>query len=565
MTDSPTRTHARGPFGRFRRLAGIARVARLANVANLAADAWAGLVAGALGLGVAHLLAQFVSAQASPVIAVGGAAIDATPTQLKEFAIREFGTNDKRVLLTGIVAVLALLTMLVGLIAARRLAIGLALVGVLGVVAVVAELRRPAAHWYFPWPTVVGLVLAGSALFVLLRLRKRGTADRDAADRDASGSDVAKTPVAATPVAPERTVPVVAQGSRRAFLLASGAVAAGGAIAISLGNALAGSRSVSAARRALRLPAPANPATPLPAGINPPIDGLSPYITAVGDFYRVDTALVTPQVDPDTWTLTVNGMVARPFTLSLKDILGMPLIERDITMTCVSNEVGGPYVSTARWLGVPLKTLMDRAGIDPRAEQLYSTSSDGFTTSTPTLIALDGRDAMIAIGMNGEPLPLAHGFPARMLVPGLYGYVSGCKWITSITATTYAAKKAYWTQRKWDINGPIHTETRIDVPAGLSTVKSGVVAVAGVAWAQHRGIRRVEVSIDDGSWQPAQLAATVGDDTWRQWWYRWQAAPGSHRIRARATDGTGTVQTDHRQGTFPRGATGIQDLIVNVS
>ncbi len=475
------------------------------------------------------------------MIAVGGAAIDATPTWLKEYAIREFGTNDKRVLLSGIVAVLALLTMVVGVVAARRFWWGAVAVAVLGVVAIGAELRRPEAHWYYPWPTVIGLVVAGLVLHQLLKRRPRA---------------VAPTP---------SETPTSVLASRRSFLALSAVAAVGSVVAIGIGNALSQAKSVAAARLAIRLPKPHDPATPLPAGINPNVPGLSSFITPNSDFYRVDTALVLPQVDPAGWHLKIDGMVAHPISLSLDDILAMPLIERVITMTCVSNEVGGQYVSTAKWLGVPLKTLMDTAGLDPQAEQLFSTSTDGFTTSTPVKVALDGRDAMIAIGMNGEPLPIAHGFPARMLVPGLYGYVSGCKWIKSITASSYAAKKAYWTQRKWDINGPIYTESRIDVPAGLSNVKAGVVPVAGVAWAQHRGISRVEVSIDGGPWQPANLAETVGDDTWRQWWYRWNATSGSHRIRVRATDGSGAVQTDHRQGTFPRGATGIQELIVNVS
>ena len=501
--------------------------------------AWAGLVSGALGLGIAHLLAQLVNPQASPVIAVGGAAIDATPTWLKDYAIRQFGTNDKHVLLSGIVVVLALLTMAVGVLAARRFFWGAAAVGALGVVAVAAELRRPEAHWYYPWPTVVGLGVAGLVLQQLLRRREN------------------------PPKVEEKPTSVL--GTRRSFLALSAAAAVGSVVAIGVGNALSKAKSVASARLAVRLPKPRDPAPALPTGINPNVAGLSSFITPNSDFYRVDTALVLPQVDPADWQLKIDGMVAHPFSLSLDDILAMGLVERVITMTCVSNEVGGQYVSTAKWLGVPLKTLLDKAGLDPKAEQLFSTSTDGFTTSTPIKVALDGRDAMIAVGMNGEPLPIAHGFPARMLVPGLYGYVSGCKWIKSITATTYSAKKAYWTQRKWDINGPIYTESRIDVPAGLSTVKAGVVPVAGVAWAQHRGVSKVEVSIDDGPWQPTNLSETVSDDTWRQWWYRWNATSGSHRIRVRATDGTGAVQTDHRQGTFPRGATGIQELIVNVS
>ena len=513
--------------------------------------ALSGLLAGAAGLALAQLIAQFVDTNSSPVIAVGGAAIDATPTPLKEFAIRNFGTNDKHVLLGGIVVVLALFTMAIGAVAARRFFAGVTLVVLLGIVAVVAELRRPNATVAFPVPTIIGLAASVGLLWLLLRARPQRSAART---------------VLTTNSVPVRQAPSSrVHGSRREFLFTSVGVGATAAVALSAGNRISASNSSSAARSKVKLPSPADPAKPLPAGVDLAIPGLSPFVTSNKAFYRVDTALVTPQVNPDHWKLRVDGMVGTPFTLTYQDLLSMPMIERDITLTCVSNEVGGPYVSTARWLGVPLKALMDKAGLDPAADQLFSTSTDGFTTSTPTAVALDGRDAMIAVGMNGEPLPLAHGFPARMIVPGLYGYVSGCKWLTAITATTYARKKAYWTQRNWDVNGPIYTETRIDVPVSLSAVKAGSVAVAGVAWAQHRGVDMVEVSIDGGAWKPATLATTPGIDTWRQWWFRWDATPGSHQLRARATDGTGHIQTDKRQGTFPRGATGIQETVVIVS
>jgi DMSO/TMAO reductase YedYZ molybdopterin-dependent catalytic subunit len=341
-------------------------------------------------------------------------------------------------------------------------------------------------------------------------------------------------------------------------------VGAATAVALGAGTLVSEAKSTASARSKIRLPAPSARAKPLPAGTDLAIRGLSSFTTPNGDFYRVDTALVLPQINPESWHLKIDGMVHRPITLSYQDLLAMPLVERDITLTCVSNEVGGPYAGNARWLGVPLGALMDRAGVGSGADQLFCTATDGFTTSTPLSIALDGRDAMVAVGMNGVPLPVAHGFPARLIVPGLYGYVSACKWLRSIAVTTYASKKAYWTRRGWDINGPILTETRIDVPQSFATVAPGPVAVAGVAWAQHRGIDAVEVSADGGAWKPATLASTPGVDTWRQWWYRWDATPGSHQLRARATDGDGAVQTDRRQALFPRGATGIQEVVVNV-
>jgi DMSO/TMAO reductase YedYZ molybdopterin-dependent catalytic subunit len=529
--------------------------ALLRSVRRAWLPALSGLLAGAAGLSLAQLIAQFIEPNSSPVIAVGGGAIDATPTPLKEYAVRNFGTNDKLVLLTGILAVLALLTMAIGIAAARRFIAGIVPVVALGVVAVTAELRRPNATAAYPIPTLIGLACTLGVLYLLIRFRPHS------AEPAPQSSSADAAPVSGAPDGPGG----ITLGSRRRFLITGAGVAAAASVALATSNLVTSSKSAAAARKKIRLPKAADPASPLPEDVDLKVPGLSSFVTPNAKFYRVDTALSTPQVNPVTWKLKINGMVDKPVTLSYDEILSMPLLERDITITCVSNEIGGPYVGTARWLGIPLKTLMDRAGVNPGADQLFATAADGFTTSTPTKIALDGRDAMVAVGMNGEPLPIAHGFPARMIVPGLYGYVSGCKWLTSITAATYAGKKAYWTQRKWDINGPIYTESRIDVPASFAQVKAGIVPIAGVAWAQHRGVDKVEISIDGGAWQSTTLAATPGVDTWRQWWFKWEAKPGSHQIRVRATDSSGEPQTDRRQGTFPRGATGIQEALVTVS
>jgi DMSO/TMAO reductase YedYZ molybdopterin-dependent catalytic subunit len=524
---------------------GMAGTAIVRTVRTATAPALCGLLAGAAGLSVAHLLAQLTNANSSPVVAVGGAVIDATPTPLKEFAIRTFGTHDKLVLMSGIVSVLAILTMAIGILAKRQFRYGVLAVALLGVVAVAAALSRPTARGSYAIPTIVGLLVAVGLLWLLQRPLRHASSDQVQA--------------------PPETRTIFVEGSRRQFLITGLGVTAATAASLATGTAVAKSKSVESARRLVRLPKPSQPAPALPAGVNLDIAGISPFVTPNGDFYRVDTALVVPRVTPNSWRLKIEGMVDKPFTLSYNDILNMPLIERDITLTCVSNEVGGPYAGNARWLGVPLRALMDRAGVDPAADQLFCTSSDGFTTSTPIKLALDGRDAMVAIGMNGEPLPTQHGFPARLVVPGLYGFVSACKWLTSIKVTQYGQKRAYWTQRGWDIDAPILTQTRIDVPAGFATVKAGTVAIAGVCWAQHRGIRKVEVSIDGGEWQPATLASTPSIDTWRQWWFKWDATTGRHQIRARSTDATGQVQIDRRQSVFPRGATGIQEAIVNVS
>ena len=272
-----------------------------------------------------------------------------------------------------------------------------------------------------------------------------------------------------------------------------------------------------------------------------------------------------PQVSPDQWTLRISGMVDRPVELSFADLLRQPLTEADITLVCVSNEVGGPYAGNARWLGASLPALLRRAGLRSGADQVLSTSVDGMTISTPVAAIMDGRNALLAVGMNGQPLPIAHGFPARMVVPGLYGYTSATKWITKLELTTFAAQKAYWTQRGYAAQAPIKTESRIDVPKPLSQVPRGQVAVAGVAWAPHRGISAVEVSVDNGGWHEARLAAADGIDTWRQWVWNWDATPGLHQLRVRATDGTGTTQTSSRTGVFPNGATGWDSVVVTVA
>jgi DMSO/TMAO reductase YedYZ molybdopterin-dependent catalytic subunit len=502
-----------------------------------------GLLAAVAGLSTAHLIAQFFAPNSSPVIAVGGAAIDAAPTPLKEWAIREFGTNDKLILLSGIAFVLALLAIAIGVLACRNFRIGAAAMTVLGVVAGTAALNRPTADASYAIPSVVGLLVA---LAVLWRL--------------------ARPPGATSMTASHgRARRVRVEGSRREFLITGVGVGAVSAIAFAAGTQVARSKSIQAARRAVRLPQAADVGPTQPPGADPAIPGLTSFVTSNRDFYRVDTALIVPQVNPSSWQLTVEGMVSNPFSVSYSELLAMRMIERDITLTCVSNEVGGQYAGNARWLGVPLKAFLARANVDPAADQLLCRSTDGFTSSVSRALALDGRDAMIAVGMNGEPLPSQHGFPARLVIPGLYGYVSACKWLTSIKATTFADHEAYWTQRGWAAQAPILTSTRIDVPREGRAVSAGRVAIAGVAWAQHRGIAKVEVQIDDGPWQQANLAPTPSIDTWRQWWLAWEATEGHHQIRARATDRAGELQTADEAPPFPSGATGWDQRTISVN
>ncbi|MEU9386364.1 sulfite oxidase, partial [Streptomyces sp. NPDC048279] len=359
---------------------------------------------------------------------------------------------------------------------------------------------------------------------------------------------------------------------RRGFVLMASAAALASTGAGVLGRSLNGAsgRNAIASRDRVMLPAPASPAPAVPRGAGLRIPGAVPFITPNSAFYRVDTALVVPKVDATAWRLRIHGTgVTRPVTLSFDDLLRRELVERDITLTCVSNEVGGPCAGNARWIGVPLAELLAECGVKPpsrggAADQLVSRSVDGMTIGSPVEDVMDGRDALLALGMNGEPLPFDHGFPVRMVVPGLYGFVSACKWIQDIELTTFDAYDPYWVKRGWSRTAPIKTESRIDTPKPFARPRSGTVMVAGVAWAQHRGIDRVEVRVDDGPWQQARLAAEDSRDTWRQWSFPWQAGRGGHTLTVRATDRTGQVQTAIRARTIPDGASGRHSVVVTV-
>jgi DMSO/TMAO reductase YedYZ molybdopterin-dependent catalytic subunit len=313
------------------------------------------------------------------------------------------------------------------------------------------------------------------------------------------------------------------------------------------------------------IPPPLQPLASVPAEADLGIAGVSSFITPNDAFYRVDTALLIPAIDPDAWRLRIHGMVDREVVLTLADLLAYPTIERDITLSCVSNEVGGDYVGNARWIGVPLASVLEAAGVQAGADQIVSRSIDGMTIGTPTAVALDGRDAMLAVAMNGERLPAVHGAPVRMIVPGLYGYVSATKWLVDLELTTFDAYDPYWVQRGWSKEAPIKTMSRIDAPKPLAQIAAGRIAIAGVAWAQHRGVDRVEVRIDGGAWTEARLAAVDTVDTWRQWVLEWDAAPGSHTLEVRATDATGEIQPEERATPFPAGASGWHSIVMTVT
>jgi DMSO/TMAO reductase YedYZ molybdopterin-dependent catalytic subunit len=492
-----------------------------------------GLVSLGAFLAVAELAAAVVGPASAPAVAIGQTAIDAAPHQLKDYAVRTFGTADKPILLAGVFTVLAVLAALAGAASTRRLRYGLgALVLLTGVTAALA-VSRPSGRAADAVPALLGGLVAAAALTTLRQRR--------------AGDDGA-----------ERAV------SRRTLLGYGLAWTAAAAAAATVGRQLlAGASRATASRLAVVLP-PVRSAAPAPVG-DPQAAGASPFRTPNADFYRVDTALTVPQVDAATWRLRLHGMVDRPATFSFDQLLAMPLVERDITLTCVSNEVGGPYVGTARWTGVPLGPLLEAAGLQPGATQLLSRSVDGWTCGTPVEVVTDGRDALLAVAMNGAPLPLEHGFPVRMVVPGLYGYVSATKWLTDLEVTTFEKKKAYWTTRGYAEQAPIKVSSRIDTPKPFAPVQHGRVAVAGVAWAQHTGIAKVEVSVDGGPWQAARLAGEDGVDTWRQWVFPWDATPGAHRLSVRATDKAGRLQDAVRRPVYPDGATGRQELVVTVT
>lgn len=532
-----------------------------------------GLLAAAVAVGVGELVAAAVRPQAAPVVAVGGAMVDRTPRALKEFAIRQFGERDKLVLIGGIVVVLAVLAIAVGILARRRPAAGAAGIGLFGVIGAAAALTRPGAGPADVLPSVLGAAAAVAAL--LLLVRRLAVPPTPGAEREpalAGAPALAGVPAAAGAPGGLRAELVRfdrkggAGFDRRGFLVAGAGVGAVAALAGFGGRELQGVRFDAAGSRAeIRLPAAASPAPALPAGVSAGVPGVAPFVTPNRSFYRVDTALVVPQVPAGSWKLRVHGMVDREIELDYETLLGRRLIERDITMTCVSNEVGGGLVGTARWLGAPLRELLDEAGVRAGADQILGTSADGMTIGTPTAVVMDGRDAMLAVGMNGEPLPLEHGFPVRMLVPGLYGYVSGTKWLVDLELTTFDAVDPYWVRRGWVPKAPIKSSSRIDTPKPFAPVDAGRVAVAGVAWAQHRGIDKVEVRVDDGEWRPARLAADPSVDLWVQWVFEWDATPGPHTLTVRSTDRSGQTQAEQRAKPFPSGSTGWHSIVVTVT
>jgi DMSO/TMAO reductase YedYZ molybdopterin-dependent catalytic subunit len=505
--------------------------------------ALAGFLAAAVTIGVSELAAGAIPGARSHVVAVGDLVIDTVPGWLERAVISWLGTADKPFLIANILVVSGLLGAALGLVAVRRFLAGALGIAAMAAVATASSFDDPQTDGAAP--LAVGLLSAAAGIGTLWLLLRAS----------------APPPVPETPVAQLQTVRSL---DRRRFVGFAGAAVAVAALGGLGGRLLAGAGHIEEIRRSIRIPLPSRKEPPPPPGAELGVPGLSSLFTPNRDFFRIDTALTVPQVDPADWALEIRGLVDRPVTLTYAELMAMPQVEADITLTCVSNEVGGDLIGNARWQGVPLAGLLERAGPRPEATQVLGRSVDGFTAGFPTEVALDGRQALLAVAMNGEPLPRRHGFPARLVVPGLYGYVSATKWLAAIELTRFEEVDGYWIPRGWAKEGPIKTQSRIDVPAS-ATIPPGRTALAGVAWAQTRGIERVEVRIDEEPWRPATLAAPLDVDTWRQWLLPWDAVPGKHTIAVRATDGTGETQTAEETDIAPSGATGHHTIEVLVT
>ena len=495
----------------------------------------AGIVAGGVALGATELLAGLVPGAPSVVLEIGAFLISLQPAGAKQIVVDLFGTADKLALNVAIVLGALVIAAVLGMLARYHRSwttAGFAGIAVLGLF---ASLRDPLVDGLLSLvAAVLGVAMAYNVLGWLLRL--------------ATPSGVAEMP----------------NWDRRRFLGSSIGVAALALVGGGVGRMLLNSRAEAAPTAASISPA-VDPVGALPAGAELAVAGITPLVVPNNNFYRIDTSLLTPRLDASTWTLSVDGMVDHPFSITYAELLAMEMHEEYVTIACVSNEVGGDLVGNALWKGVRLRTLLDRAGVQARATQIVGHSFDDWTAGFPTAWLDDpNREALVAVAMNGDPLPAEHGFPARLIVPGLYGYVSATKWLTKIGLTTLEAFNGYWVPLGWAKEAPILTQSRIDLPQSNQSVKAGQVPVAGVAWAPDRGVARVEVRVDDQPWAAAELSAPLSDATWVQWLYRWSATPGTHVVRVRATDGTGEVQTDQVTRPAPDGARGHHTISVTV-
>ncbi len=515
-------------------MAGVAPVAK-------GRAALAGAVAAGVALGMVELAAGVLPNVPSFVVAIGDVVIDWSPGWFVRFGVENLQANDKPGLIFGIVVASLLIGVNLGLLARRHFGAAAAGFVVFGILGVAAANRLPltSTAWALV-AAIVGVAAGIGSLRVLLTV-------------------ATEAPPASTRAAVDDAL------GRRTFLVAAGGLALLAGMTALVGRKLLDSAASAADRLGIALPRPATPAAPVPAGAAVAVDGLSPLVSPNDDFYRIDIELSVPHYSATNWKLAVTGEVDAPYQLTYDELLAMPMVEEYVTMACVSNEVGGPLIGNALWLGVPLADVLARAKPHAGADQIVGRSIDGFTVGMPTAVALDGRTALIAVGMNGQPLPDAHGYPMRLVVAGLYGYVSATKWLTELHLTKFSAFDPYWVELGWDAMAPVLVESRIDVPLNGRRVAAGRQVVAGVAWAPVDGISRVEVQIDDGAWADATLADAINASTWRQWTFPWDATTGRHRVRVRATNGAGVVQTADQHEPFPNAATGYHQIVVTVA
>lgn len=504
----------------------------------------AGVLATVVFLGVADAAARFFAPVAAPLVALGSTVIEVTPPAVQDFAISTFGSANKTVLLIGMIVGGLLLAVGIGMVARRRLGLAAAVFTVVGAVLATLVLRRPETDPVDVIPTFVGLAIGLTTLVLLSRRAGSGVAEGDGEGH-----------------------PVPSRTARRAFLGLAGAATVVGAASLAFGRSVSiVGREIGGRAVRMVLPTPAVRAAAIPGGAAVDVDGVVPFLTPADDFYRIDTALVVPELLPEEWTLRISGMVEEEVEIDMAELLDLPMEERHITLACVSNPVGGELVGTATWLGHPVRRILERARPLPEADMVLSRSVDGFTASTPLKALTDDRGSLLAVGMNGEPLSREHGFPARLVVPGLYGFVSATKWVVELQVTRFDRETAYWTDRGWDAKAPILAASRIEVPGPLEEVPAGAVVVAGTAWAQQVGVARVEVRLDDGDWQDVELAEEVSIDTWRQWRHTFDdVAPGQHAVTVRAIDRAGTVQTAERTDPIPNAATGHHRITFTVA
>ncbi|HET9260811.1 MAG TPA: molybdopterin-dependent oxidoreductase [Acidimicrobiia bacterium] len=499
-------------------------------------DALSGALAAGLALGVSELVAGLIEGVPSLVESLGNWVIDHVPPAVKDWAIAVFGTNDKLALLIGITLVTVLVGAVVGVFARKRFWIAIAVFTGFGVLAILAAVADPRVSLVeAAIPAAVAVIVGLATLRMLFDLGAEKALD---------------------------------DGTRRTFLLGAGAVLGIAALSATAGRFLMERAKLAVAGRTeVELPSPGEVLAAVPAAADFDIEGLTPILVPNDDFYRIDTALSVPRVNLEEWSLAITGLVDRPYTMTFGELLEMPMVERDVTLSCVSNRVGGGLVGNARWQGVPLRDVLDLARVSDEAEQLVARSVDDFTVGFPIDAVYDGREALLAIGMNGEPLPFEHGFPARLVVAGLYGYVSATKWLSEIELTTWDGFDAYWVPRGWAKEGPIKTQSRIDTPSEETPITKGPNVVAGVAWAPNKGITRVEVQLGaDADWVEAELSEPLSESAWVQWRVDWDVADtGRHVLRCRATDGDGYTQTEEEAPPAPDGATGWHTVSVMVS